>query len=364
MHRRSFVALAVSSLAVVSLGVAASAAFAASAAGEYRISEPVVHENLAIYLVHGKSAPGKIPLTLAEALTAKAVKVHETGNVNELQIENLGADEVFVQAGDIVKGGQQDRVLTVSLILPSKSGRIPIASFCVEQGRWAARGKEDVKTFTTAAAAVPSREAKLAIRAPATAYAADPAPTGGTGRHARRDVGGSDTGSRQQEVWAKVRKVQEGLSSNLGATVSAPASQSSLQLSLENEKLKDAQQAYITALKSAAEKDGDVVGYVFAINGKLNSAEVYPSNGLFRKMWDKLLQASVTEAIGAKNAGGEATPSSEAAMAFLDEAAGGTATEKPLPASVSLETREAKKALYFETRRASGGWVHRSYLAK
>ena len=27
----------------------------------------------------------------------------------------------------------------------------------------------------------------------------------------------------------------------------------------------------------------------FAVNGKLNSAEIYPSNGLFRKMWPKLL---------------------------------------------------------------------------
>ncbi len=159
----------------------------------------------------------------------------------------------------------------------------------------------------------------------------------------------SDTGTRQQEVWAKVRKVQEGLSSNPGVTVNAAASQSSLQLALEKREAEGRAAAYITALKSAAEKDSDVVGYVFAINGKLNSAEVYPSNGLFRKMWDKLLQASVTEAIGAKNAGGEPTPASEVALAFLDEAAGGTASAKPLPANVSLETREAKKALYFET---------------
>ena len=161
MHRRALLALAASSLAMMIL------ANNPVRANEYRISGPVVHENLAIYLVHGKSAAGAVPLSLEEAMTKQAVKVHETGNVNELQIENLSADEVFVQAGDIVKGGQQDRVLSVSLILPPKSGRIPIASFCVEQGRWAARGKEDVKTFATASASVPSREAKLAIRAPA-----------------------------------------------------------------------------------------------------------------------------------------------------------------------------------------------------
>jgi hypothetical protein len=356
MHRRSLLALAGSSLAFLTLGVTG------LRAEEYRVTGPVVHENLAIYLVHGKSAAGPIPLTLDEALGKRAVKVHETGNVNELQIENLGNDEVFVQSGDIVKGGQQDRVLTVSLILPPKSGRIPIASFCVEQGRWSARGKEDVKTFATASAVVPSREAKLAMKAPLPVAPAEP--TGGARRgDLRATFTGADTGSRQQQVWAKVRKVQDGLSSNLGVTVNAATSQTSLQLALENEKLKDAQAGYLAALKPAAEND-DVVGYIFAVNGKLNSAEIYPSNGLFRKMWPKLLAASITEAIGQKNAGGEATPSSEAALAFLDAAAKGQASEKPLTGEARLETRDSDASLYFETRRANRDWVHRSYLAK
>src|SRR5215468_8219867 len=131
-----------------------------------RISGPVVHENLAVYFIHGKSAAGKVPLTLEEAMPKGAVKVRETSNVNQLEIENLGNDEVFVQSGDIVKGGKQDRTLMVSLVLPPKSGAIPIASFCVEEGRWTARGSEDAKHFSTASAAVPSREMKLAMKAP------------------------------------------------------------------------------------------------------------------------------------------------------------------------------------------------------
>lgn len=357
MHRRSLLALAASSLVFLTLGSVA------SRAGEYRVTGPVVYENLAIYLVHGKSASGTVPLTLDEALAQKVVEVHETGSVDELQIENLGNEEIFVQSGSIVKGGQQDRVLSVSLMLPPRSGRVQIASFCVEQGRWSARGKEDVKTFATASAVVPSREAKLAMKAPAQPTPV-PDAVGGIGRTRTMAYAGSDIGSRQQEVWKSVRSVQEKLSTNLAAPVAAPASQSSLQLALENEKLKDAQASYLAALQGAAEKDGDVVGYVFAVNGKLNSAEVYPSNGLFRKMWPKLLQASITEAIGARNAGGDATPTSGAAMAFLDEAAKGAASEKPLTADVKLETRAGDKAFYFETRRASGDFVHRSYLAK
>ena len=359
MHRRSLLHIAATSLAFMTFGATA------PRADEYRLSDPVVHENLAIYLVHGKPVAGAVPLTLDEALAKRTVKVHETGNVNELQIENLGAEEVFVQSGDIVKGGQQDRVLSVSLLLPAKSGRIPIASFCVEQGRWTARGKEDVKTFATASTSVPSREAKLAIRAPMAAPRPVPnAELSGLATSARRTAYADEGASPQQQVWAKVRKIQDGLSSNLGAPVKAATSESSLQLSLENEKLKDAQDAYLKALLHEGEKADDVVGYAFAVNGKLNSAEVYPSNGLFRKMWPKLLKASVTEAIGQRNADKDAVPANDVALAFMTEAMKGSASERPLPANVRLETRQAEKAFYFETRRADGAFVHRSYLAK
>lgn len=353
---QSLFALAASSLALLTLGLTG------ARADDYRVTGPVIHENLAIYLVHGPSAIGAVPLTLDEALARRAVKVHETSNVNQLDIENLGSDEVFVQSGDIVKGGQQDRVLSVSLLLPPRSGRIPIASFCVEQGRWSARGKEDAKTFATASAMVPSREAKIAMKAPVPAAPPADPPSGGVRRV--EPMAFADTGSRQQEVWRKVRGVQDGLSSSLGVTVNAAASQTSLQLALENQKLKDAQAAYLAALQSSAEQEPDIVGYVFAVNGKLNSAEVYPSHGLFRKMWPKLLQASVTEAIGQKVAASEATPANDAAQAFLDEATKGTPSERQLTKEVSLETRAGDKALYFETRGARGAWVHRSYLAK
>ena len=196
------------------------------------------------------------------------------------------------------------------------------------------------------------------MRAPAPstqpAIAAEPAVGHFAGELGSARSYGSDTGERQQQVWDRVRKIQDGLSSNLGAPVNAPASQSSLQLALENEKLKGAQDAYLKVLSQEGEKDGDVIGYVFAINGKLNSAEVYPSNGLFRKMWPKLLKASVTEAIGQKNAGNDSAPTSDKALAFLDEARKGTASEKLLPANVRLETRQAENAFYFETRRADG----------
>ena len=54
MHRRLLAALAASSLALLTLNPAR--------ADEYRVTGPVVHENLAIYLIHGKSGAGPVPL--------------------------------------------------------------------------------------------------------------------------------------------------------------------------------------------------------------------------------------------------------------------------------------------------------------
>src|SRR5688572_28136154 len=204
-----------------------------------RISGPYTHENLSLYFTHGPSAPGPVPLTLQEALAKNQVLVRETGDVNQLVIENRGNDEVFVQAGEIVKGGKQDRVLTVSVLLPKNSGPVPIGAYCVEQGRWQPRGKEDASRFSTSDAAVPSRKAKLAMKAP-------PSESDRVPSRLRHD--GSDTGRRQQEVWKDVAETQRKLAGTVGAPVAAPESRSSLQLSLENKQVQATVAAYVKAL--------------------------------------------------------------------------------------------------------------------
>jgi hypothetical protein len=148
--------------------------------------------------------------------------------------------------------------------------------------------------------------------------------------------------------------------------VNSPRSASSLQLSLENEKLKQARAGYLESLKPSGEKEADVVGYVVAINGRIAAANVYPSNALFRKMWEKQLAAMVTEAIGERPgaAAPKPAPAPAEASRFLAEAEKGKSYERRLAAGVSQETRDAAQALYSESRAADGMWIHRSYLAK
>src|SRR5580698_8913098 len=107
-----------------------------------KISGPYSHENLGIFLIHGADAfNGSRFIALEEAFEQACVGVHETGTVGQLEIENLsGTLDLYIQAGDVVKGGRQDRTLGVDFVLPAKSGRVAVPSFCVESGRWHRRG--------------------------------------------------------------------------------------------------------------------------------------------------------------------------------------------------------------------------------
>jgi hypothetical protein len=336
-------ALATSSLAFVLTYIGA--AYAAQSSAD-RITGPVTHDNLAVYFIHGASKAGPAPLTLGEALAAKTAEIRETGSVNSLEIENLGDKPIFVQAGDVVKGGRQDRTLQVSLLLPPKSGRVPIASFCVEHGRWSARNAEDPTRFETSSASVPSKEMKMAMQAPQPSVPS-----------------GMDTSVRQQKVWDNVAKAQDRLGAALGGTVRAAASETSLPLALEDLRLAKLREAYVAALKGAGGKGNAIIGYVFAVNGQINSGEVYRSNALFRKMWPKLLDASATEAISHRNDVPGNAPTIMMVADFLDKATDRPGTVTALNFGVNRVTRESDNAWSFETASADG-WVHRSYLAK
>src|SRR5438105_1230305 len=91
---------------------------------ECNISNPFNYNNLTIFLIHGKDkAKQKSYLTLQEAMEQKKLIVHETGSVNELAVENVSEnEEVYIQSGDIIKGGKQDRVFAFDFVVPARSG--------------------------------------------------------------------------------------------------------------------------------------------------------------------------------------------------------------------------------------------------
>ncbi len=120
-----------------------------------QLSEAFTFRNLAIYLLEQTAEPGmarRCYLTLDEALRSGRARLHETGRVGELEIENLTSADLFAQAGDVVKGGWQDRALGADFIVPvqARSRRMRVRTFCVERGRWSNRvGEASSDTFET-----------------------------------------------------------------------------------------------------------------------------------------------------------------------------------------------------------------------
>jgi hypothetical protein len=326
----------------LSLALIALAADAARAESpeDWALSGPFTHQNMAVYLIHGKDhLPGKKFLSLQEALEQKKAVVHETGNVNLLAVENVSPDfELFIQAGDIVKGGQQDRVLASDVIVPAKSGKVPLDAFCVEAGRWQKRGEENVREFGFSGGQLPGKSLRLAV-----------------------------SSARQQgQVWDKVKEQQDRLSKKLNRSVADPRSPSSLQLTLENKELKAKVDAYVSKLEKCAADKRDVVGFAVAINGKLEGAEVYGSPALFQKMWPKLLHASAVSAFAEHQPGRryELTDGEEV-HAFLVDGSKGKGTDNDVTGRIRVTTRSGPAGICIETRDRDNKStaIHRSYIA-
>lgn len=306
------------------------------------VSGPIVHDNLAVYLVHGKDTiAGEAFLTLDEALAKKVLVVHETENVNELTVDNVSEREsIFIQGGEIVSGGKQDRVLGLDLVVPPKTKGVKLASFCVEQGRWSKRARQSAAYFSSNLNHANSVSMKLAIR-----------------RHAD-----------QRAVWDEVSKTQGKLQANarLAPSIDSPTS---LDLTLEDPKLKVTLKQYTDRLAKAIEGRTDVVGFAFAVNGELNSADVYGSNALLCKLWPKLLKASAVEAVAERQKDKTfAAPAVDAVSTWLADAHTGKASRKTLDAGgrkLMSDLVEGEDGYLWQLRDSSAAApIHRSYLRK
>jgi hypothetical protein len=306
----------------------------------YRLSGPFEFENLSMFLVHGSESGGLTYTTLHDAMKRGIVVVHETGEVNELAIENVSpSEEVFVQAGDIVKGGNQDRVLSVDLIVPAKSGKMPISAFCVEAARWQPRSSESADHFT-----ITEMSANWSLK---------------------RAIKGTD--APQTQVWDEVATSQQKMSTKLSADVRSQLSPSSLPLALDSQPVKESVEPYVNHLSSIAERSNDVLGVVFTINNELIGADVYSSNVMFKRLWPRLLKAAAIEAIAERpiKVNHEGVDI-ETVKAFLMSCEPGAETIDRITERTQVVRREIESSLFFETRDMAlgGAWIHRSYLTR
>ena len=88
-----------------------------------RLEGPFESRNLAVYAVRGPQTDNRRYVTLDEGMRAGTAVLRERGagsgqdraQVNELEIENKSGEWLFLQAGDVISGGKQDRTIAIDV---------------------------------------------------------------------------------------------------------------------------------------------------------------------------------------------------------------------------------------------------------
>jgi len=321
-----------------------------AAASGYMLSEPVSHENLSVYFVRGAASKAPVPLTLQEASTNGQVRIREMSTGTPL-LDNLSGRPIFVPFGTLLTGGLQDQVISSSLFVGPGATGISLPVFCVERGRSVKREGDAETAFTVSDALIPSRVAKLALLSGAS--------------HSR-----ATDYVRQIGVWLTIASMKQGFAGQLDTPIESARAATSLPLALAHPGVSVVESPYVEALASAAPAANDVIGAVFAINGRLSSAEIYGSHALFQKMWPSLLRAYAGEAGIARGLPTTELPSRAAALAFVINGeravthAARTATAVRVDTLAPFAKAENESGVFAATRSATRGWSHKSYVAK
>jgi hypothetical protein len=328
----------------VALLVQSGVALAAGAkAVPLRLSPPHRHQNLAIFLVHGGSTIKAEFLTLDQAIAQGKVVVHETGKVNSLAIENRSDRPVYIQSGDIVRGGKQDRSLADDYLIAARTNVPSVAAYCVDYGRWSGRDGDRADVFASSTDRVVGRRMKLAVAA-------------------------RNPEQSQAMLWSEAEENLKKLSQTLGTDVKVENDDSlSMQRTLEHARVRSAVEAYVAKLEKITEVEADVIGYAAVINGQVSCADVYGSKQLFKAMWPRLLRSVAAEAAAERTNSASAFASDGRVLAVMRDAEKAKQAARRDYGKLSVTIFESKDNVLIETREervAPGGFLHRTYLPK
>ena len=230
------------------------------------VSSPVTHKNLSVYFLHRQDRDDREFLTLNEGLKSGLVAVSEQKQeqVSQLVIDNKSNKPLFLQEGDRVTGGKQDRTIYSSLVVKAKSGPMPIPTFCVEQSRWqtGSLGKNFTANANSAFASNAVRKA-------------------------------SKLSKSQGQVWDEVGKTKTLLQKAVGNADTT----SSLNESLDSKQAIDSTKEYVKTLGKAADQHKDLVGVAFAIDGQIMEINMYPGCPLVKSVYPRLLETYALDAV-------------------------------------------------------------------
>jgi len=326
------------------MAVSARLAAQQPSADSLSLGEPVTFGGLTIWIVESKDKFHHTYLTLEEALQNHRAVIHEN-NSQRLWIENLSDTDLFIQSSDLIKGGQQDRMVESDLIISAHDTSHSLNVYCIEAGRSTKRGDEPVETFSSSEWMAPLAHTRLVARHELTGKLLTPNVGGMTAPDPEqlklleslgeipRPFGVAD--AAQESIWNDVKVVQSGMTSALKDSVTRNQSPTSLELALDAKSVAERERQF--EKKFAYTTHNNSVGFIYAIGGKIRGGDIYGSHQLFEAMRPKLVRAASAEAMIGGNSSPNSILTNEAVLDFIESARHGKSTSEHPNARTLIE---------------------------
>lgn len=236
------------------------------------------HENLRLYPVRAEAsvienqAFLKNMKTLAEAMQTQGFRITELKqfgrtpehSVNLLTVQNKSQDAVFVMSGDVVTGGNQDRVVAQDQVVAANTVR-NLEVFCVEKGRW----HYDDSDATESDKNIYAFKGYYNVASPQVRQAVQRA-------------------GNQEAVWNAVAKVTSANDAESGTSA-----YTALETANEAKAKRDAYLRYFDGKMSG---QSDIVGIVVVCGDRVLGVDIFGHPDLFRRQYSSLLHGYVAEA--------------------------------------------------------------------
>jgi len=229
------------------------------------------------------------------------------GEVNKLFVENVSQDTIYLMAGEVVKGGKQDRILASDMILPPESGKIELSVFCVEHGRWSY--KSDASGFTEYYTVSANSVRGKAVKE-----------------------------KNQYEVWDAVELVVESQDAESGSgTLTALKDADDYNKSLEE---------YAEHFSNQLKQMDNCIGFVGVTGDRIIGCDIFATSELFKKQSNNLMDAYISEAI---SEGENIKIKDKEVLAYLNEFLSDESTQDEVVKTKGMQYKYNGRKLHLNT---------------
>ena len=247
------------------------------------------YKNLKIIPIRPKSNPGGFMpmlidnpdiISLSQAINQGLATISERGsasteNVHWLRINNKSDKSIFINSGEMIGGGRQDRMIMKDTILVPTKGDQYVQVMCVEEGRWA--DKEKKFTYDNFAN---SRLRKVL-----------------------------DVGKNQVLIWNEIENQLQ--SGDIKDNTMAYLSRNS------DKKIIEMNDDYFRFFKQKFKNsDSTIIGFVCVSGNKIIGSDIFANRSLFYSQLEPLLRGYIDEAIFFP---GKGSPDNDKVKDYMDK---------------------------------------------